>query len=229
VIRARIGPMLRPQRGLIVAAALAMIGATAISLAAPLLTKIAIDHGVRRHDRHVVDLIALAYLALVVVRPALERVIVICSARAGERFLGDLRVAAYAKLHALSLPFFESTPAGVLISRLTADVQTLTTFTRQVLVEVVGSVLLFVLSLAILVVLSPLLSLVMLISLPLLAWSSFRYGRRSRPAFLALRDRVADTMSSLQEGLDGVRVVQCSRLAARATVTAPTGCARAPR
>jgi ATP-binding cassette, subfamily B, bacterial len=208
VIRARIAPFLRPQRGLIVAASLAMIGATAISLAAPVLAKEAIDHGVRRHDRHVVDLVALTYLALVVVRPALERVIVLCSARAGERFLGDLRVAAYAKLHALSLPFFEATPAGVLISRLTADVQTLTTFTRQVLVEVVGSVLLFVLSLAILVVLSPLLSLVMLISLPILAWSSFRYGRRSRPAFLALRDRVADTMSSLQEGLDGVRVVQ---------------------
>jgi ATP-binding cassette subfamily B protein len=48
----------------------------------------------------------------------------------------------------------------------------------------------------------------MLISVPLLAWSSWRYGKRSRPAFLALRDRVADTMSSLQEGLAGVRVVQ---------------------
>jgi len=58
------------------------------------------------------------------------------------------------------------------------------------------------------VTLSPLLSLVMLISVPLLAWSSLRYGKRSRPAFLALRDRVADTMTSLQEGLTGVRVVQ---------------------
>ena len=86
------------------------------------------------------------------------------------------------------------------MSRLTADVQTLTTFTRQVLVEVVGSVLLFVVSLAILVSLSPELSLVMLVSVPLLVWSSWRYGKRSRPAFLALRDRVADTMTSLQEG-----------------------------
>jgi ATP-binding cassette subfamily B protein len=48
----------------------------------------------------------------------------------------------------------------------------------------------------------------MLISVPLLLWSSWRYGKRSRPAFLALRDRVADTMTSLQEGLTGVRVVQ---------------------
>jgi ATP-binding cassette subfamily B protein len=222
--------MLRPQRRLIAAAALAMVGATAVSLAAPLLAKIAIDHGVRRHDRHVVTVVALVYLLLVLVRPALERVIVLCSAYAGERFLGDLRVAAYEKLQELALPFFEETPAGVLISRLTADVQTLTTFTRQVLVEVVGSVLLFVVTLAILVVLSPLLSLVMLVSVPLLAWSSWRYGKRSRPAFLALRDRVADTMSSLQEGLAGVRVVQSFsreddryssyRLRSRAQVTA---------
>jgi ATP-binding cassette subfamily B protein len=208
VILERIGPILRPHRRLIVVAGLAMVGATAVSLAAPLLAKIAIDRGIGRHDPHVIDVVALVYLALVVVRPVLERVVVLASARAGERFMGDLRVAAYEKLQQLSMPFFEQTRAGVLVSRLTADVQTLTTFTRLVLVEVVGSVLLFTVTLVILVTLSPPLSLVMLVSVPLLVWSSLRYGKRSRPAFLALRDRVADTMSSLQEGLTGVRVVQ---------------------
>jgi ATP-binding cassette subfamily B protein len=203
-----ISPILRPHRRLIVLAGLAMIGATIVSLAAPLLVKVAIDRGIRRHDVHAIDVIALVYVFLVLARPVLERAIVLCSARAGERFLGDLRVAAYDKLQELSMPFFEQTKAGVLVSRLTADVQTLTTFTRLVLVEVVGSVLLFVISVAILVTLSPLLSLVMLVSVPLLAWSSLRYGKRSRPAFLALRDRVAETMTSLQEGLTGVRVVQ---------------------
>jgi ATP-binding cassette, subfamily B, bacterial len=203
-----IGPILRPQRRLIVLAGLAMIGATVVSLASPLLVKLAIDRGIEGHDVHAIDLIAVLYIGLVVVRPILERVIVLCSARAGERFLGDLRVAAYDKLQELSMPFFEQTRAGVLVSRLTADVQTLTTFTRLVLVEVVGSVLLFIVSIVILVLLSPLLSLVMLVSVPVLVWSSLRYGKRSRPAFLALRDRVADTMSSLQEGLAGVRVVQ---------------------
>jgi len=211
VIREQVGPILRPHRRLIVIAALAMIGATAVSLAAPLLTKIAIDRGIAHRDTRVIDVAALVYLVLVVARPALERVIVLASARAGERFLGDLRVAAFDKLQQLSLPFFEETRAGVLVSRLTNDVQTLTTFTRMVLVEVVGSVLLFVVTLAILVSLSPELSLVMLVSVPLLVWSSLRYGKRSRPAFLALRDRVAETMSSLQEGLTGVRVLQSYR------------------
>jgi ATP-binding cassette, subfamily B, bacterial len=208
MIRGRIGLLLRPQRGLIVLAGAAMVGATAVSLAGPLLAKVAIDRGIGHHDPHVIDVVALVYLALVVLRPIFERVIVLSSARAGERFMSDLRIAAYDKLQELSLPFFEQTRTGVLISRLTADVQTLTTFTRLVLVEVVGSVLLFVVTLVILVTLSPLLSVVMLVSVPILVWSSLRYGKRSRPAFLALRDRVADTMSSLQEGLTGVRVVQ---------------------
>jgi ATP-binding cassette subfamily B protein len=208
VIRARVGPILRPHRTLVVYAGLAMIGATAIQLTAPLLAKIAIDKGIRTHDAHVIDLVAAVFVVLVLLRPVLERIIVLGSARAGERFLGDLRVAAYEKLQELSMPFFEQTRAGVLVSRLTADVQTLTTFTRTVLVEVVGSVMLFVVSLVILVVLSPVLSLVMLVSVPLLVVSSLHYSKRSRPAYLALRDRVADTMSSLQEGLTGVRVVQ---------------------
>ena len=144
MIRERIGPILRPQRKLIVAAGLAMIGATAVSLAAPLLTKIAIDQGIRKHDTHVIDVVALVYVGLVLLRPVFERIVVLCSARAGERFLGDLRVTAYEKLQELSMPFFEQTRAGVLVSRLTNDVQTLTTFTRLVLVDVVGSLMLFV-------------------------------------------------------------------------------------
>jgi ATP-binding cassette subfamily B protein len=208
VIPSAIGPILRPHRRLIVWAGLAMIGGTTVSLAAPLLIKLTIDKGITDHSAHAINVIAIAFIGLVIARPLLERAIVLCSARAGERFLGDLRVAAYDKLVQLSMPFFEQMRAGVLVSRLTADVQTLTTFTRLVLVEVVGSVLIFVVSIVILIVLSPLLSLVMLISVPLLVWSSLRYGKRSRPAFMDLRDRVADTMSALQEGLTGVRVVQ---------------------
>ena len=85
MITGRIGPILRPQRKLIVAAGLGMVGATVVSLAAPLLTKIAIDRGIRRHDVHVIDVIALIYVVLVLVRPLFERVVVLCSARAGER------------------------------------------------------------------------------------------------------------------------------------------------
>ena len=71
VIRDTISPILRPHRRLIVAAGAAMIGATAVTLSAPLLVKIAIDRGIQHHDVHVIDVMALVYVALVLTRPAL--------------------------------------------------------------------------------------------------------------------------------------------------------------
>jgi len=58
MIRAQIGPILRPYRRLIGLAGLAMIGATAISLAAPLLTKYAIDNGISQGDARAVNVAA---------------------------------------------------------------------------------------------------------------------------------------------------------------------------
>jgi ATP-binding cassette subfamily B protein len=207
-VRRHVLAMLRPYRRQITYAALGIAGATGITIAAPLLLRYAINSGVRKHDRGPIDQAALAYLVLALMRPLLERLIVLSAARAGERFLGDLRVAAYDHLQRLSMPFFESERAGVLVSRLTADVQSLTTFVRQVLVEVVGSLLLLVVTLAVVVVLSPPLAAVVFVSLPILVVSSLSYRRRSPRTFLALRDRIADVMTSLQEGLTGIRVVQ---------------------
>ena len=148
-VRRRVGAMLRPYRRLIALAGVGIVGATAVTIAAPLLLRYAIDEGVRKDDLGPVNTAALIYLGLALLRPLVERLIVLSSARAGERFLGDLRVAAYDHLQRLSMPFFESERAGVLVSRLTADVQSLTTFVRQVLVEVVGNMLLLVVTLAI--------------------------------------------------------------------------------
>jgi len=208
VVRRRTMALLRPYRGQIAIAASGISGATLITIAGPFLVRYAIDDGIRKGDAGYVDRIAFVYLGLVVLRPLLERAIVLAAARAGERFLGDLRVAAFEKLQRLSLPFFEGEKAGVLVSRLTADVQTLTTFTRTVLIEVVGSLLLFVVTFAVMLALSPLLTAITLVSTPPLVLAAVRYQRKSRPTYLVLRDRVADTMTALQEGLSGIRVVQ---------------------
>jgi len=208
VVRRQTLGFLRPYRKQVAIAAAGIVGATFVTIAGPFLVRYAIDNGIEKDDLSVVNDVALLYLGLVVLRPLCERAIVLAAARAGERFLGDLRVAAFRKLQQLSLPFFEAEKAGVLVSRLTADVQTLTTFTRTVLIEVVGSLLLLVVTFCVMLVLSPVLTAVTLISTPPLVIAVVRYQRRSRPAYLALRDRVADTLTALQEGLSGIRVVQ---------------------
>jgi ATP-binding cassette, subfamily B, bacterial len=200
--------LLRPHRGRLVLAALAVILSTGVTIAGPLLIAYGIDEGINEGDRDALRTAALGFLALALVKPVLERAKILLAAQVAERFLGALRVAAFTHLQRLPLAFFESERAGVLVSRLTADVQSLTLFVRQIFVEVSAALLLLGATIVALVVLSPALAAACLVALPVLVVATAYFHRHSRPAYTAIRDRVAETMSALQEGLTGMRVVQ---------------------
>jgi ATP-binding cassette subfamily B protein len=207
-VRRHVFAVLRPHRGRLVLAALAVILSTGVTIAGPLLIAYGIDEGINERDRDALRTAALAFLALALVKPVLERGKILLAAQVAERFLGALRVAAFTHLQRLPLAFFESERAGVLVSRLTADVQSLTLFVRQIFVEVSAALLLLGATIVALVVLSPPLAAACLVALPVLVVATAYFHRHSRPAYTAIRDRVAETMSALQEGLTGMRVVQ---------------------
>ena len=201
----------RPVRGRYAAAGVAVVCSTLITLAGPALVRYAVDSGINKHAYRPLDIAALIFLGLAALRPFVVRAQTLFAATAGERFLGALRTAAFDKLQALPLGFFEQERAGVLVSRLTSDVQSLTELVRDALVEVIGSALQIVLTLVALLVLSPLLAAVSVIALPILLASSWSFHHSAGRAYRAIRDRVAETLTALQEGLAGVRVVQAFR------------------
>jgi ATP-binding cassette subfamily B protein len=204
-------PLTRPVQRLYLAAAAAVIVSTLITLAGPALVRYAVDNGIVKQEQHPVDVAALAILALALLKPLVVRVQTLAAATASERFLTSLRKRAFAKLQALPLGFFEQERTGVLVSRLTSDVQALDEFLREALVEVVGSGLQIALTVAVLIILSPTLAAVSLIALPVLLVSSWAFHHSAGGAYHAIRDRVAETLTALQEGLSGVRVVQAFR------------------
>jgi ATP-binding cassette subfamily B protein len=204
-------PLARPVQRLYLVAAAAVIVSTLITLAGPALVRYAVDHGIVKHEQHPVDVAALAILALALVKPVVVRVQTLAAATASERFLTSLRKRAFAKLQALPLGFFEQERTGVLVSRLTSDVQALDEFLREALVEVVGSGLQIALTVVVLIILSPALAAVSLVALPVLLVSSWAFHHSAGGAYHAIRDRVAETLTALQEGLSGVRVVQAFR------------------
>jgi ATP-binding cassette, subfamily B, bacterial len=204
-------PMIREVQSRYLGAAGAVIVSTLITLAGPALVRYAVDSGISKHDRDALNVAALVLLGLAVVKPVVVRAQVLLAATAGERFLGSLRRAAFDKLQALPLGFFERERAGVLVSRLTSDVQALDEFLREALVEVIGSGLQIALTVAALVYFSPTLAAVSLVALPLLIGSSWWFHHSAGRVYHAIRDRVAETLTALQEGLAGVRVVQAFR------------------
>jgi ATP-binding cassette, subfamily B, bacterial len=204
-------PLTREVQPLYIGAAVAVIVSTLITLAGPALVRYAIDSGVSKGDLHPINVAAVAILVLALVKPFVVRAQTLLAATASERFLNRLRGIAFAKLQALPLGFFEQERTGVLVSRLTSDVQALDEFLREALVEVVGSGLQIALTVVVLVILSPTLAAVSLVALPVLIASSWAFHHSAGRAYHAIRDRVAETLTSLQEGLTGVRVVQAFR------------------
>jgi ATP-binding cassette subfamily B protein len=203
--------LVRPVRRYYLGAALAVVVTTLITLAGPALVRYAVDAGIRKHDRSPLNVAAIAFLGLALARPFVVRAQILLAATAGERFLGALRTAAFDKLQALPLGFFERERAGVLVSRLTSDVQALTEFVREALVEVAGSALQIALTVTALLILSPMLAAVSLVALPILIVASWSFHHGAGRAYTAIRDRVAETLTALQEGFAGVRVVQAFR------------------
>jgi len=201
--------LLLPVRKLYIGAGAAVTLSTLITLAGPALVRYAVDAGIRKHNTHPLDVAGLIFIALALSKPFVVRAQILFAARAGERFLDSLRVAAFDKLQALPLGFFERERAGVLVSRLTSDVQSLNELVRDALVEIFGSGLQILLT--IVAFLSPKLALISLVALPILIASSWSFHHGAGRAYHAIRDRVAETLTVLQEGLAGVRVVQAFR------------------
>jgi ATP-binding cassette subfamily B protein len=203
--------LLRPVRRHYVAAAVAVVISTLITLAGPALVRYAVDAGIRKHSYGPLDKAALIFLGLALLKPFVVRAQTLFAASGGERFLHALRNATFEKLQALPLGFFEQERAGLLVSRLTSDVQSLTELVREALIEVIGSALQIVLTITALLILSPTLAAVSLVALPILVGSSWSFHHSAGRVYHAIRDRVAETLTAVQEGLAGVRVVQAFR------------------
>ena len=127
---------------------------------------------------------------------------------AGEGFLRDLRVRVFDRLQAQSMAFFDRNKAGVLVARMTADIESMGELIQFGLLQFVSAALLLVFTLIVLAVISWELTLVVLMVLPVLVLASIRFQRQSNAAYLDVREKVGHNLSTLQEGIVGVRVIQ---------------------
>jgi ATP-binding cassette subfamily B protein len=106
------------------------------------------------------------------------------------------------------MAFFDREKAGVVVSRMTSDIDSLAELVQQGLLMFVNNALLMLFTILLLVALSWQLILICLIPVPFVVLASVLFQRASHRAYLAIRDRIGQMLSSLQEGFSGVRVVQ---------------------
>jgi ATP-binding cassette subfamily B protein len=107
-----------------------------------------------------------------------------------------------------SLAYYDRNKAGVLVARMTADIETMGELIQWGLLQFLASGFLVVLALAVLFILSWELALVVLIVFPVIVIASVKFQRDSNTAYLTVRERVGQNLGTLQEGIAAVRVIQ---------------------
>jgi ATP-binding cassette subfamily B protein len=204
--------MLRPQRALISLATLVLMGQAAALLAGPALVRHGIDAGLLSHngkgDAGALNLSVVLYLSMAIIGLFLGRAAIVLVARVGEAFLRELRNRLFGHTMSLSLDYFETEKTGKIVARMTSDVDALQELISQGLVLFVQNIFLFTGAVIVVLLLSWQLAVGVLIIVPPVFFASRWFRRVSNRAYLEVRDRISTNLSTLQESLEGVRVVQ---------------------
>ncbi|HWF34540.1 MAG TPA: ABC transporter ATP-binding protein [Solirubrobacteraceae bacterium] len=200
--------LLRPYRWRVLAMFVSLLAATAAALAPAPLAKLAIDDGINRHDTGALDLIVLAFLASAAVYWVASYLQTYLVGWVGQRALRDLRLQLFEHLQSLSIGFYSRNRAGVIISRLTNDVEALDQLISDGLATLFQSTLMLLGVIVILLVLDPHLAMLTFITLPVLGIGAFAFRIASADAYRRTREKIAAITGYLQESISGIRVVR---------------------
>ena len=200
--------LLRPYRGRIALMFVALLIETAAGLAPPYLAGQAIDAGIETGNLSALDLTVVAFVVAALLYAVGTYAETYLVGWVGTRALQDLRERLFAHIQSMSIGFFTRRSPGVLISRMTNDVEALNQLVTDGVVTMFSSTLTLVGVIVIMLVLDVQLALVTFVTLPLLAITSVIFRIVSAGTYRATRERIAAVTSYLQETLSGVRVVR---------------------
>jgi ABC-type multidrug transport system fused ATPase/permease subunit len=200
--------LLRPYRVRVWIMLVALVAATAASLAPPYLAGRAIDDGIRHGDLSALDVIVLLFILSALINWGASYVQTYLVNWVGQRALQDLRMRIFSHLQKLSIGFYSRNKSGVLISRMTNDVQALDQLVTDGIVTLFSSTLTLIGTAAILFALDPELALVTFAAFPILFGSSIAFRIASAGAYRLTREKIALITAYLQETLSGIRVVR---------------------
>ena len=186
----------------------ALLVGTLASLAPPLLAKQAIDQGINKHDSARLVLVVVVFLAAALLVWLTTYVQTYLVGWVGQKALADLRVRIFTHLQSLPIGFYESRPAGVLISRITNDVEALDSLVTDSVVTLFQAGLTLIGAIGVLLYLDVKLALLTFCIIPFVGIGSIWFRIASAGAFRRTRETIGSITAYLQETLSGIRVVR---------------------
>ncbi len=200
--------------------ALLFIGIVSVAnQAGPALISYGIDHGMVHPDMSVVVAVALLYLLAIVITALAQRAMVKVTGRLAAWVMNDLRISVFTHLQRLGLDFYTDEKAGVIMTRMTSDIENLQQLLQDGLAQFIVQGLTMVVIAIILFATNVKLALItILMVVPLLTIMSIWFQRASERGYDRVRDGIAKVLADLSESLHGVRIVTAHNRQARNVV-----------
>ena len=200
--------LLQPYRWRVAAMFAAVIVGTAASLAPAPLAKMAIDDGIIPGDLGVLNWVVVAFVASALLVWGGTFLQTYLTGWVGQRALQDLRLQIFRHLQSMPVAFYERRPAGVLISRMTNDVEALNSLVTDSVVTLFQATLTLAGTIVILLLFDVELALLTFGIFPVMALGSLAFRIASADAYRRTRETIAAISGYLQESLSGIRVVR---------------------
>ncbi|MEA2330285.1 MAG: hypothetical protein QOH58_423 [Thermoleophilaceae bacterium] len=200
--------LLRPYRARVILMFAALTVATAASLAPPYLAGRAIDDGIKAGDTGFLTVVLVVFIGAAAINWAATYLQTYLVSWVGQRALADLRSRIFSHLQSLSIGFYSRNKAGVLISRLTNDVQALDQLVTDGIVTLFSASLTLIGTAVILIFMDMELALVTFAVFPVLLIGSIAFRIASAGAYRLTREKIAFVTAYLQETLSGIRIVR---------------------
>jgi ABC-type multidrug transport system fused ATPase/permease subunit len=210
----RVGQLIRYMsryKGRATVAIVALLGTTATTIAGPVVAKQAIDRGIVPGDFGAVQLWVAVFLGVALAGWLFGALQSYLTTWVGERVLTDLRTDLFSHVQELELGYFERTRAGVLISRLTNDIEALNNLVTEGPTTLVQNTITLIGSAVVLLWLDWRLALATLVVFPGMSIGTAIFRHYSARAYRRTRERLGEVTANLQEDISGVRVVQAFR------------------
>ncbi|MBA3671777.1 MAG: ATP-binding cassette domain-containing protein, partial [Gemmatimonadaceae bacterium] len=201
-------PRLRPYVGQLAICAVCLLIAAAVALAFPQVVRLLLDAAFERHDRALLDRVAIGLVLAFALQGAMNFVQVYLLTSTAERIVAKLREDVFAHLVRLSPGFFTEQRTGELTSRLSADLSVLQSLMGTWISELSRQTLFLIGGVILLTLTHPRLTTTTLAVVPVVIGSAFFFGRRLRKASTGVQDKVAEAMGMADEAFSQIRTVQ---------------------
>jgi len=204
----RLMQYVKPYKGYVILAILLNIIVAGLGPLRPYLTKIAVDDAIANKDYNILLVISLILIGTLLFQAIIQYALTYFTQLMGQKIIYDLRVKVFSHIQKLSLKYFDKTPIGRIVTRVTNDVEALNELFSSGIIMVFSDVFIILWIFGFMFFMSWKLALITLSVLPILFYATFLFRRKVRDAYRKERKFLSQLNSYMQEHITGINIVQ---------------------